>query len=145
MISPLIRLFIREPELLADHLGAYLELARADLCLFRRRLKHQMMLLWFAAAGLLAGVLLTGVAVLLWAAQHEMHWVFFAVPLAPLILALACAIGLSRHAQAGDSMERFWNQVEADLKVLGRADDAYADEHGSCTAKHGDGGDASRS
>lgn len=134
MISPLIRLFIREPELLADHLGAYLELARTDLCRFRHQVRCQMALLWIISAGVLTCAVLAGVAALLWAARHEAYWVFFAVPLVPFMLTLVCAMALSRHAQTDDPLERILSQVEADLKVLGRNDDANAAEREPHTA-----------
>lgn len=144
VISPLIRLFIREPELLASHLGAYLELGRRDLRRFRQHVRRRSMLLGLAAAGVLIGSMLAGVAALLWAARHETHWVFFAVPLVPLALGLACALGLSRRAPAHAPLERIWNELESDLNVLGRIDDAHAADHAPHTAQPTDAGDAPR-
>ncbi|MCZ4305176.1 hypothetical protein O4G98_10545 [Zoogloeaceae bacterium G21618-S1] len=143
MIAPLIRLFIREPELLAEHLSAYLELTRADLRRFISHLRRQIALLCLAAAGGLIGSVLGGVAALLWAAQHEAHWVFFAVPLVPLVLTSACVVGLYRFKQSEDPLARLCKQVDADLKVIGGSHDANATEHESSIGPRADGRNAS--
>lgn len=142
MIAPLIRLFIREPELVAEHLSAYLALTRTELGRFSDHLKRQVALLCLAATGGLVSSVLIGVAALLWAQRHEAHWIFFAVPLVPLMLTFTCAVGLYRSTQSDDPLTRLCKQVDADLKVLGRSHDANATEHESHIGPRADGRDA---
>lgn len=101
MPHPFFSTLLARPELLAEHAGAYAELASVEAVLaageWRRRGLRA------ASAGLLAlvGIGWAGVALLLAAAwpvaQMPAPWLLVAVPAAPLLLALAVALFSGRH------------------------------------------------
>lgn len=93
LMHPLFQTLLDEPELLADHAGAYAQLVGAEANLIRRRLVKRWVLLALAASLMLVAMVLAGVAVLIWHAalptvtSHDGP-VFWAVPAAPAVLGL---------------------------------------------------------
>ncbi|MCB1889159.1 MAG: phage holin family protein [Rhodocyclaceae bacterium] len=118
MVPSLVRMVIRQPELLVDHLGAYSELAREDLRRFRAALLHRLALGLVAVGCGLAGVVLAGMALLLWASGSPYHWAFVAVPLVPLTGSAAAALLLRARRDLSEPMERTWDQFDADLDLI---------------------------
>ena len=68
MFHPLLKLLARRPDLLADHLDAYADLASAQVRATRRALATRALLVALAGLGALLALLLAGMALLLWAA-----------------------------------------------------------------------------
>ena len=121
MIHPLFRLVAAQPQMVADHLGGYCELFGDELRGFGAHWTRRL-LLQLAAVGLLAvAISLAGVAVLLWAvtAPDGIHaaWALAAVPLAPLLAALACAMA-SRGAAPAASFTAMREQIAEDARML---------------------------
>jgi hypothetical protein len=119
MLHPLLRLALARPDLLADHAGAYAELAVASA---REALADwQLRLLGWALLG--SGVLLSiafgGVALMLQAtlAATPTPRLLWAVPAAPLLLALSGA-WLARRRSNGSAGTSVAAQFEADLALL---------------------------
>lgn len=121
MSNALLGLVTTQPQLLADHLQAYADLAIDGVAetagAWRRRLV--LSALAFGCAG--AALVLAGVAVMLWSiapatAGHRL-WALVVVPLVPAILALACWIVLraSRHAVLLGNVR---SQIRADIAML---------------------------
>ncbi|MCB1917841.1 MAG: phage holin family protein [Rhodocyclaceae bacterium] len=118
MISPLIRLVLRDPGLLAEHVGSYSALARHELRDYRRHLFRRLGWLLLLFGSLLAGVVLSGVSVLLWALGQTFHPAMVAVPAVPLAAALIAGVALIRHDGRVEPMARTWDQFDADLRLL---------------------------
>lgn len=92
-LHPLFRTLATQPDLLADHAGAYLALASAEVDLAARQVRARAQL---AAAALACGALgtgLAGMALLLLAAMPVQAmpapWALAVVPAVPFVLALA--------------------------------------------------------
>jgi hypothetical protein len=119
MLHPLLRLALARPDLLAHHASAYAELAvdnaRAVVADWQWRLVGWALL----AGGLLLCMVLGGVALMLYGAvaAPPTPWLLWAVPLAPLLLAL---IGgwLARWPGAPRRGASVAQQFEADLSLL---------------------------
>lgn len=118
MIPPLLRLMIREPALLAEHVGAYSSLARLELRAFHGALRRRIGLWLLLACSLLCLALLGGMSLLLWASLGHGHWLHLAVPAAPLAASIASGVALLRQAALKDPLERTWDQFDADLNLL---------------------------
>lgn len=117
MFSPLLRLVLREPGLLAEHADAYADLARRDLEAWQAHLRR-CLLLW-ALAATWAGVALTlgGVALMLWAVSGNGHWLLWAVPLAPALGALAAAAAAAGGA-GSPGLESLREQFHRDMDMF---------------------------
>jgi hypothetical protein len=119
MLHPLLRLALARPDLLADHAGAYAELAvvsaREALADWQVRLLGWALL----AAGLLLCLAFSGVALMLHGAvaSPPMPWLLWAVPLAPALLALL-GWWLARRRVTGSHESSVARQFEADLALL---------------------------
>ncbi len=92
ILHPLFRTLATRPELLAEHAGAYLELASAEAAEAATRLRVRAVLTVAAAGCAALGIGLAGVALLLLAvvptAQMPAPWALAAVPAVPLLAAL---------------------------------------------------------
>lgn len=123
-MHPLLHVITTRPQLLAEHAQAYAELVAAELPRASAALKRQALLNGLALLGLLATLLLGGVALMLWAAlpaaAMPTAWLLIAVPLLPAAGTVACLIA------APSSVERkllcdLRQQLGADLKMLNEA------------------------
>jgi hypothetical protein len=120
MLHPLLRLALVRPDLLADHASAYAELAvghvRDVVADWQLRLVGWALL----AAGVMLCVAFGGVALMLHGsvAAPPTPWLLWAVPLAPLLLALFGAWLARRRAAPSRSTISVADQFEADLTVL---------------------------
>jgi hypothetical protein len=119
MLHPLLRLALRRPDLLANHASAYAELAldnaREVVADWQLRLVGWALL----AAGVLLCVAFGGVALMLHGvvAAPPTPWLLWAVPLAPLLLAL-CGAWLARRRAAPRHGISVAQQFETDLSLL---------------------------
>lgn len=123
MIHPVFRLAAAQPQLLAEHAGAYAGLLSEALALSSARLQQRVV---FQAAGVvLLGVaaVLAGVAVLLWAAVPEaMARSLWAFVLTPLVPAVAGAVGVwvGQNRNPGPAFASLRLQLAEDLALLQR-------------------------
>jgi uncharacterized membrane protein YqjE len=120
-MHPLLKLIATRPQLLAGHLQAYGELAVTELARAAPLWKRQALFSALALLGLLAALLLAGVALMLWAALPAQPmpapWLLLAVPLLPLAGALGCLAAL-RRGRGRDSFQELRQQLNADLAML---------------------------
>lgn len=127
MLQRLIRLAANQPDLLADHAGAYAELAAAEAAVLAQRLRRQALLMAVALAAVAVAVTLAGVAALLWSAlplaTMPTPWLLLVVPALPLLLALVCAWAAQTPAgtQAFAGLQRQWQADVAMLRQAGAA------------------------
>lgn len=117
----LLRLLATQPQLLADHAEAYAELAATELGEASVQWRRSALLQVLGLCGVSAGVVLAGVALMLWAAvpiaQIHAPWALVAAPLLPAALGLGCLMAARRcgRAAAFAGVRRQW---QADLAML---------------------------
>lgn len=118
MISPLIRIALREPGLLAEHAQGYSQLARREYRLWRGRVLRRV--LWWSMALLLAlaALILTGTALMAWAATGTTHWLLWAVPAAPWVAAALAAWRATLVSPPDEASGRLWDQLDADIQLI---------------------------
>jgi hypothetical protein len=120
-MHPLLQLLMAQPGLLGEHAQAYAELLVSECS----ALKHAALrrLLWTVAMAFLAlaGVVLAGVSLMLWAAlpglPEAAARVLLVTPAVPLGAALACLLRLHWLAPAS-AFANIQEQFKADLQVL---------------------------
>lgn len=121
MIYPLLRLIATRPQLLLDHCEAYAELVVAEASVASAHWTRKAVLTLAAACSLGVAVILTGVAVMLWAVTPVVTGfttlVLTGAPLVPWILALGCVIA-ARSGGAGGNLEVLRGQLSADMALL---------------------------
>lgn len=124
MLHPLLHLVATQPQLLAEHAGAYAEMFAAQVGIVSAAWKRRAAL--SAVALCCAGVaaVLAGVALMLWAVSPPgtIHapWALLAGPLLPAAVALACLVAArSNAAESGFSALR--EQLNADIVMLREA------------------------
>lgn len=129
MIHPLFRLLLSRPQMLAEHVGAYAELASAEAAEAAAVLRTRTLMALAAVASFLLGLGLAGVALLLLAAlplaQMPMPWLLALVPLTGLALGL----GFWRAARQQPPAPAFAllrRQVALDAALLRESDEARA-------------------
>lgn len=128
MFHPLFQLLRERPELLAEHAGAYADLAGAQASEAWRNLRRK--LAWGLAAGVMAGLALAlaGVALLLLAhtplAQWQMPWLLAAVPGVPALLAALCTWQALRQPLRFELRRMLQQQWAADAALLSEVNQA---------------------
>lgn len=120
MIHPLLRLAVKEPHLLADHLSAYAALAGEEVSKISSSLALKIGL--YAGAGVLGliGLVLVGVALLLVAATPSVDhttWALIVVPLTPFVLA-GIMVLIARSSTTEKVFATLKVQFSADMAVI---------------------------
>jgi hypothetical protein len=121
MIHPLLRLIATEPQVLGDHVEAYADLVGDEVR--KTGAAWSLRLGLYAAALCLAGVglVLAGVALMLWAALppsgFQAPWVLVAVPGVTFLLALVCIL-IARRKPAESAFDNDKKQLSADMAML---------------------------
>jgi len=121
MIHPLLRLITTEPHLLGDHVEAYADLVGDEVK--KTGAAWSLRLGLYAAALCLVGVglVLTGVALMLWAALpssgFQAPWVLVAVPVVTFVLAGACIL-IARRKPLESAFDNVKKQLSADMAML---------------------------
>ena len=120
MIHPLIRVAATQPHLLAEHVEAYAALAGEEIGRTTATLTRRAMFGALALCLAAVGVVLGGVALMLWAilptASILAPWALWVAPALPLIGAALCAL-----AARGNPSEPFADlkqQLAADMAML---------------------------
>jgi hypothetical protein len=121
MIHPLLRLIATEPQVLGDHVEAYADLVGDEVR--KTGAAWSLRLGLYAAALCLAGVglVLAGVALMLWAALppsgFQAPWVIVAVPGVTFLLALVCIL-IARRKPVESAFDNVKKQLSADMAML---------------------------
>ena len=120
-MHPLFQLIATRPQLLADHAEAYAALVAVEVPRISAAWQRSAVFNALALCALIAGLVLAGVALMLWAtlpdAPMRAAWVLLAVPLLALSAALACAMA-ARSGDAGVAMNNLRLQIAADIALL---------------------------
>ena len=121
MIYPLLRLIATRPQLLLDHCEAYADLVVAEATLASSYWTQKAVLTLAAACSVGVAMILTGVAVMLWAVTPviagTITLVLIGTPLVPWILALGCVVA-ARKPGIGGNMAVLRQQLNADMALL---------------------------
>jgi MFS family permease len=119
-MHPLLHLLMAQPGLLGEHAQGYAGLLASEVAELREVAQRR--LLWGAATAACAsiGVVLGGVALMLWAVMPVQtvgaQWVLLVTPGVPLIAALLCLQALRSPAPA--AFARTKQQIQADMNLL---------------------------
>src|SRR5471032_1824378 len=96
MIHPLLKLIATEPQILGDHVEAYAELVGDEVRKTSSAWSLRIALYLAALALACVALVLTGVALMLWAtlppAGFQVPWVLVAVPAAGFVAAIVCVL-----------------------------------------------------
>lgn len=121
MIHPLVRLIATEPQLLAEHVGAYASLINEEAHHVQRRWVARILLSALALCCVGIAAVLTGVALMLWAVtpglSSEAQWALGAAPAVPAVVALIAGL-VARRPAAEKAFASIREQVAADLRML---------------------------
>ncbi len=120
MIHPLLKLAVKEPHLIAEHLSDYVSLAGEEASKLTSSLAVRAGL--YAGAGVLAlvGLVLAGVALLLVAATPSVDhttWALIVVPLTPFVLA-GIMVLVARSKPIEKAFDTLKGQVHADMALI---------------------------
>jgi hypothetical protein len=121
LIHPVLKLIATEPQLVGDHVEAYAELVGEEISKVSSGWIRRIAL--WAVAGLLAaiGLVLLGVALIVWAATPDGDlrsvWLLVAVPVVPLVGAGICAMSARAHT-IGNAFDTVKAQLNADMAML---------------------------
>jgi hypothetical protein len=123
-MHPLLRLIASQPQWLAEHAQAYAELLSNEIGSASTTWKRRAALYGLAGVGLGVGLVLGGVALMLWgvvpAGQIHAPWALIITPLVPLVLAVACTAA-ARAGGTDAAFEQVRGQVQADMLMLREA------------------------
>lgn len=117
MLTRLMTVLGRQPDVVLDHLGNYLELLSVEAAQFQRHLLKKMLawLVFVLAAG--ASILLIALGLMLWGAAENEHWLIWAVPLAFMVLTFIALLNTSKPAP-GTAFFHVRAQAQADVQLL---------------------------
>lgn len=120
-MHPLLQLIATKPQLVFDHVEAYGELITSEARYISAVWKRRALLTGIALCSLAVGVVLAGVALMLWAvipaAQIQAPWALLVAPVVPIALALACMV-YARSQREDNAFATIKEQVSADLTML---------------------------
>ena len=119
MVHPLVRLAASRPQMLAEHAAAYVELFAEEVASSAVQVKRQVSLQLVGVGCVAVGVVLGGVAVMLWASLPTLNspWVLVVTPLLPVLLgAIAWRTAAARATR--DPFAPLQRQLTADAAML---------------------------
>ena len=121
MIHPLLHLIATKPQLLGDHVEAYAELVGAEVGKTSKMWISRVVFYAIALFLLSAGLIFTGVALMLWAVvpsdNMNSPWLLIVVPLVPLIAGGFCIMKARAHPDQ-TPFETIKQQLNADMAML---------------------------
>jgi hypothetical protein len=122
MVHPLVRLAASRPQMLAEHAAAYVELFADEAATAAAHMKRQLSLQLAGASLLAIGVVLGGIAVMLWASFPTLNspWALALTPCIP-ILAGVIALRAASTKIARDPFAPLQRQLTADAAMLRQA------------------------
>jgi hypothetical protein len=121
MIHPLFRLIVSDPQLLADHVEAYSELVAEEVGAVTTQIKKRAMLHAVSLACVFVGVVLAGVAVMLWAVipadNMNSPLALFIAPCVPIALGIWAHFA-AKAPVAEHGFKTIREQLAADAAML---------------------------
>lgn len=124
MLYPMLRLMATQPELLAEHAGAYAELVAQEIGQVSAGWTRRTLLNVTAICFLGVATALAGVAVMLWAVtphgQIAQPWILMATPVPPILLAVWCYFAADKASDL-IPFDTVRQQMTADMAMLREA------------------------
>jgi uncharacterized membrane protein YqjE len=124
MIHPLIRLLATQPQLVAEHMGAYAALLGSEVRQVKDRLLLRILLTGLALVLVMVAATLVGVSLMLWFTLPDLdtgaRWALVLVPAMPVIGAVASML-VARRPITDESFQAVQVQLEADARMLSEA------------------------
>jgi len=121
MIHPLLHLIATKPQLIGDHVEAYAELVGAEVGKTSRLWVARVAYYAVALFLLSAGLVFTGVALMLWATtpsdNMNLPWLLVVVPLVPFAAGAFC-IFKARADSSTNAFDAVKQQLHADMTML---------------------------
>lgn len=118
MLPPLLRVLLTEPGLLHTYASAYGELIHEDATSWWTSKKQRLAYSLLVAVCAMLAVLFVGVALMLYAATGNGHWLLWVVPALPVAGALAAWWLLVRLPRERASFLRVREQLTQDMQLL---------------------------
>jgi hypothetical protein len=123
-MHPLLHLVIREPNLLAEHAGAYAELLGEEIGTASAQWKRKTLLSAVALCCGGVGAVLAGVALMLWAVvppeSMNAPWALMVAPLVPIGLAVGCWVS-AQNNPGPRAFEQMRRQLREDAAMFKEA------------------------
>jgi hypothetical protein len=121
-VHPLVRLAASRPQMLAEHAAAYVGLFAEEATSVASHVKRQVSLQLIGVGLLAAGVILGGIAVMLWASFPTLNspWALALTPCVP-ILAGVISLRAASSKNARNPFAPLQRQLAADAAMLRRA------------------------
>lgn len=120
-MHPMLRLLATRPQLVADHVAGYADLAAAELDEAAHAWRRQAALTGYSLCALGTAGVLAGVALMLWAVmpdgQIHAFWALWAAPLLPAMAAGYCQWAI-RRSQPRTAFAGLRHQINADRLIL---------------------------
>ncbi len=122
MVHPLVRLAASRPQMLAEHAAAYVELFADEAATAAAHLKRQLSLQLAGTSLLAIGVVLGGIAVMLWASFPTLNspWALVLTPCVPLLAGVIALRAASTNI-ARNPFAPLQRQLTADAAMLKQA------------------------
>jgi len=121
MIHPIVRLLATQPHLVVEHASAYASLIEAEAVEIRRRWVRRAALSVLALCCLAVAVVLTGVALMLWAVtptlSEQGQWALCMAPAVPAIIAIVAGL-MAKRPVAERAFASIQAQIRADLDMI---------------------------
>ena len=128
MLHPIFSTVVSRPDLVVDHLSAYVALASEEAAATGRDLKLRVVALAVAGVFGLMFVLLAGVAAMLGLLHGQFHWGLAAVPGIALLITLGALLA-SRRPSPGERFAELRRQMAADIGLLRTAGEGGHGQH----------------
>lgn len=122
LLHPIFSTAVARPDLVVDHLSAYVALASQEAAATGRDLKVKVVALAVAGVAALLFVLFAGIAAMLGFVHGQFHWALVLVPGAALLIALGAMLA-SRRPTPAERFAELRRQLAADIGVLRGAGD----------------------
>lgn len=119
MLHPLFATLIKRPDLIADHIAAYVELTHQETSELAADWLQRALAWALVALGALVFVIFSGISLML-GALNQFHWVLVAVPAAVLLLTLLAFLKACRPVNS-DRFAELKAQMDNDLRALREA------------------------
>jgi hypothetical protein len=122
MIHPLFKLLVSEPQLLAEHVEAYAQLASEEAGAVAKRIKRKLLLHALSVFAIFVALVLASVGVMLWAAlpaeNMRAPWALLAVPAIPLLFAVWAHFSARSTKDEERGLKAIREQFAADAAML---------------------------
>lgn len=128
MLHPIFSTVVARPDLVVDHLSAYVALASEEAAATGRDIKLRLVAWAVAGVSALMFVLLAAVAVMLGVLHGQFNWVLVLVPGAALLIALAALLA-SRRPTPAERFAELRKQMAADIGLLRNAGEGGHGQH----------------